>query len=117
MSAGKEGISFLPTLLGKSQQHDFIVYASGQGPALVTVDGWKLRYINQPENFQLYDLKAGYRGENDLATDHPDLVDKLRQDLFALLAIMTTVMEHLKPIMQPILNHTPDSFYDGNGIL
>ena len=81
MSAGKEGISFLPTLLGKSQQHDFIVYASGQGPALVTVDGWKLRYINQPENFQLYDLKAGYRGENDLATDHPDLVDKLSQEL------------------------------------
>jgi len=81
MSAGKEGISFLPTLLGKSQQHDFIVYASGQGPALVTVDGWKLRYINQPENFQLYDLKAGYRGENDLATDHPDRVDKLSQDL------------------------------------
>ena len=81
MSAGKEGISFLPTLLGKSQQHDFIVYASGQGPALVTVDGWKLRYINQPENFQLYDLKADYREEDDLAADHPDLVDKLSQDL------------------------------------
>jgi len=82
MPAGKDGISFLPTLLGKSQQqHDFIVYASGQGPALVTVDGWKLRYINQPENFQLYDLKADYREEDDLAADHPDLVDKLSQDL------------------------------------
>jgi len=40
MPAGKDGISFLPTLLGQSQpQHDFIVYASGPGPALVTADG------------------------------------------------------------------------------
>jgi len=82
MPAEKDGISFLPTLLGQSQpQHDFIVYASGQGPALVTADGWKLRSINQAEIFQLYDLKADYREENDLATDHPDWVDKLSQDL------------------------------------
>jgi len=40
MPAEKDGISFLPTLLGQSQpQHDFIVYASGQGLALVTADG------------------------------------------------------------------------------
>ena len=82
MPAEKNGISFLPTLLGQSQpQHDFIVYASGPGPALVTADGWKLRSINQAEIFQLYDLKADSREENDLATDHPDRVDKLSQDL------------------------------------
>ena len=27
------------------------------------------------------------------------------------------LMMHLKLIMRPILNHTPDSLYDGNGIL
>ncbi|HIA66670.1 TPA: sulfatase, partial [Candidatus Poribacteria bacterium] len=81
--AGKDGISFLPTLLGEPQeQHEFIVYASGQGPALVTAGGWKLRYINQNETFQLYHLKEDYREENDLTADHPDLVDKLSQDLF-----------------------------------
>ena len=81
--AGKNGISFLPTLLSEPQeQHEFIVYTSGQGPALVTVGGWKLRYINQNETFQLYHLKEDYREENDLTVDHPDLVDKLSQDLF-----------------------------------
>ena len=80
---GKNGILFLPTLLSEPQeQHEFIVYTSGQGPALVTVGGWKLRYINQNETFQLYHLKEDYREENDLTVDHPDLVDKLSQDLF-----------------------------------
>jgi len=81
--AGKNGISFLPMLLSEPQeQHEFIVYTSRQGPALVTVGGWKLRYINQNETFQLYHLKEDYREENDLTADHPDLVDKLSQDLF-----------------------------------
>ena len=30
---------------------------------------------------------------------------------------MTAVMAPRKPIMQPILNHTPDDPYDGNDIL
>lgn len=77
---GKDGISFLPTLLGKDdeqQTHPFIVYASGQGPALVTEENWKLRYINSEDRFQLYNLNQDYREERDVAAAHPEIVDRL----------------------------------------
>jgi len=40
-----DGISFLPALKGQSDapEHDYIVYCSGDGPCLVTRDGWKIR--------------------------------------------------------------------------
>ena len=78
--AGKDGISFLPTLLDvpEARQHrDWVVYASRLGPALVTSDGWKLRYIHSTDTFQLYDLNTDYREENDISADHPDLVIRL----------------------------------------
>ena len=77
---GRDGISFLPTLLGRhedQQRHPFVVYASGLGPALVTDDGWKLRYINSEDGFQLYFLEQDYREENDLAREYPDKVERL----------------------------------------
>ena len=77
---GKDGVSFLPTLLDRpdiQQNRDWVVYASRLGPALVTPDGWKLRYINSTDSFQLYHLVNDYREENDLATDHPDIVARL----------------------------------------
>ncbi|MFC1712493.1 sulfatase/phosphatase domain-containing protein [Candidatus Poribacteria bacterium] len=80
MPEDKDGISFLPTMLGKEKnqdKHDFVVYASGVGPALVTGDGWKIRYINRDDDFQLYDPKKDYREDNDLAADCPEIVDRL----------------------------------------
>lgn len=79
---GKDGISFLPTLLGRDEEQQprpFIVYASGLGPALVTADNWKLRYINSENSFQLYNLNQDYREENDIAPTHPEIVDRLRK--------------------------------------
>ncbi|MCY4403043.1 MAG: sulfatase-like hydrolase/transferase [Candidatus Poribacteria bacterium] len=76
----KDGVSFLPTLLEqyeKQQSHDWIVYASGLGPALVTSDGWKLRYINKLDSFQLYQLNQDYSEENDISSEHPDIVSRL----------------------------------------
>ena len=73
----KDGVSFLPTLLEQTdlQQHrEWVVYASRLGPALVTTDGWKLRYINSTDSFQLYHLPHDYREETDVSADHPDLV-------------------------------------------
>ena len=65
----KDGLSYLPSLLGKQQklQHNFIVYASFHGPALVSNDGWKLRYFGPKELYQLYYLPDDYREANDLA--------------------------------------------------
>ena len=76
----KDGVSFLPTLLEQresQQPHEWIVYASWLGPALVTTDGWKLRYINSTNSFQLYHLNSDYREENDLSMDRPDVVAQL----------------------------------------
>ena len=76
----KDGISFLPTLLEQpdaQETHEWIVYASRLGPALVTSEGWKLRYINSMNTFQLYHLNNDYREENDVSADYPDLVARL----------------------------------------
>lgn len=77
---GKDGVSFLPTILEQpeaQETHEWIVYASRLGPALVTSEGWKLRYINSMDSFQLYSLNNDYREENDVSRDYPDLVDRL----------------------------------------
>ncbi len=80
MPQDKDGVSFLPTLLERhedQQHHEWVIYASRFGPALVTSDGWKLRYINRTDSFQLYHLPNDYREENDISADHPDLVARL----------------------------------------
>ena len=80
----KDGISFLPTLLEQHEDqeiHEWIVYASRLGPALVTADGWKLRHINRTDSFQLYDLSNDYREEYDISTEHPDIVKRLSKVL------------------------------------
>lgn len=79
LSQEKDGISYLPTLLDLpdvQQNHEWIVYASRLGPALVTSDGWKLRYISKRDIFQLYYLPDDYREENDISKEHPDLVTR-----------------------------------------
>ena len=80
LSQTTDGISFLPTLFERheeQQHHEWVVYASRLGPALVTSDSWKLRYINSTDSFQLYNLNADYREENDVSTDYPDIVARL----------------------------------------
>ncbi len=82
MPQDKDGVSYLPTLLEQpdaQQSHEWIVYASRLGPALVNSDGWKLRYINQLDSFQLYHLLSDYREENDVSSEHPDIVSRLSQ--------------------------------------
>ena len=81
---GKDGLSFLPTLLGREEEqqiHPFIVYASWLGPALVTADNWKIRYIDSEDSFQLYNLNQDYREENDIAATHPEIVGRLSAQL------------------------------------
>ena len=80
---GKDGLSYFPELIGNKENklHDFIVFASFQGPALVTQDGWKLRYYGPKDIYQLYYLPEDYREEKDLSEKHPEILEKLKAKL------------------------------------
>jgi arylsulfatase A-like enzyme len=96
----KDSLSYLPLLQGKDEapEHDYIVYASFNGPALVTKDGWKLRVILKLDQaidysgfgddldaynaktgpiYQLYDLNVDIEERENLAERHPEKVKQL----------------------------------------
>ena len=81
---GKDGISYLNTLLGKkNEERDYTVLASRMGPSLVTKEGWKLRCYLKKDIFQLYFLPNDYREENDLALSNNKKVEELKAILLA----------------------------------
>jgi len=80
-----DGISFLPTLLGKEQsaQHDYLYWEFHEmgGRQAVRKGDWKLvRYnVFTPEKTttELYNLATDVGEENNIASDHPELVKEL----------------------------------------
>ena len=88
----KDGLSFLPSLQGTEQpKHDHVVFAGNVGPALVTPDGWKVRYMTPVRRFQLFYLPDDYREEKNLAGERPD---KLREMATRLLGACDGNMYH-----------------------
>ena len=88
----KDGLSFLPSLTGSEQpEPDYVVFAGNVGPALVTPDGWKVRYLTPVRRFQLFYLPDDYQEENNLAAQKPD---KLRQMATLLLKACDGNMYH-----------------------
>ena len=102
MPGSKDGISFAPLLnddLDNLQAHEYVVYASYMGPALVTRDGWKIRavidvdqyryerlgaFLEEMEEmveYQLFNIQEDYREEKNVAHKYPEKVDELRQKL------------------------------------
>ncbi len=75
----KDGVSFLSVLKGEKPtlQHKDIAFASPMGPALITSDGWKLRYFAPKKIFQLYFLPNDYKEAQDLAAKYPDKLSAL----------------------------------------
>lgn len=74
----KDGLSFLPELKAEPQPvHDYVVFAGSIGPALVTADGWKVRYLPGVRRFQLFYLPDDYREENNLAEGEPEQLKRL----------------------------------------
>ena len=74
----KDGLSFLPSLTGTEQpKHDAVVFAGSVGPALVTPDGWKVRYLTSVRRFQLFYLPDDYREENNLASKNPEKLKEM----------------------------------------
>ena len=79
-----DGISYLPTLLGKSgeqREHEFLYWEfhEAKGKQAVRVGNWKL--IRQPINgdtkVELYDLSRDLHEDHNLATMYPAKVTEL----------------------------------------
>ncbi len=78
-----DGISMLPTLLGKSQPERPYLYRefpSYGGQQTIRVGDWKAVRQNMTKgnlDIELYNIATDIGEENDVAKDHPDLVAKL----------------------------------------
>ena len=93
-----DGISYLPTLLGKADQqpeHEYLYWASSEGATAVGVRAqkWKLVQYRKSkkgrkkqeaagesggDDWRLYDLTTDIGEEKDLAEKYPQVVDRLR---------------------------------------
>lgn len=79
----KDGVSYAKTLFGgKSKEKKYTVYSSVMGPAIVTKEGWKLRYFLKKDVFQLYYLPDDYKEENDLSFKYLKKTEFLKKILY-----------------------------------
>jgi len=74
-----DGISYLPTLLGKSQKkHDYLYWEFKKMQA-VRMDKWKAVHFAKEGRIELYDLSVDIGEKNDIASEHPEIVEKMKQ--------------------------------------
>ena len=78
-----DGISFYKELINDSNYkgHEFVVYSSYTGPALITNDGWKLRTHLKKDVFELYFLPNDFIEEKDLSKEFSDKFEELKSKL------------------------------------
>jgi len=80
--SGKDGLSYLGELLGKNcKEHDYVIYSSFMGPAIVDNQGWKLRYFSPADVFQLYYLKDDYMEMYDILENNKEKAEQLKRIL------------------------------------
>lgn len=84
-SIATDGISFLPTILGKGEQkqHDYLYWEfhESNGKQALRYGNWKGVRLNvgKPDEtvFELYDLSTDIHEDHDLASANPELVAKI----------------------------------------
>ncbi|MDE6489286.1 MAG: sulfatase-like hydrolase/transferase, partial [Paramuribaculum sp.] len=75
-----DGISIYPTLTGQGEQqkHDYLYWEFHETNMLgVRMGDWKL--VVQNGNCRLYDLATDIHEDNDVASAHPDIVEKMKE--------------------------------------
>ena len=73
-----DGLSFAPTLLGKAEQpkHEFLYWEFEETDQVaVRMGDWKM--VSKGGKPHLYDLSVDVHEDNDLASQHPDIVKKM----------------------------------------
>ena len=79
--SGLDGISFLPTLLGKPQKsHEYLYWEfqfRGFSQAIRMGDWKGVRVGSRSRPLELYNLKKDIGEQNDVAAHHPDIVKKI----------------------------------------
>ncbi|MFO7904575.1 MAG: arylsulfatase [Planctomycetota bacterium] len=74
-----DGISFVPTLLGKSQpSHDYLFWSFGPKKA-VRQGKWKAVIPGRDQSLELYNLDDDIGEKNDVSQQHPEVVAKMQQ--------------------------------------
>lgn len=80
-----DGISYLPTLLGKTKEqnkHDYLYWELYEGKAnrAVRMGKWKGVYpdLKKNENFELYNLEKDEKESSNVALQFPEISDKLK---------------------------------------
>ncbi len=80
---GLDGISFLPTLLGREQKaHDFLYWEMPAGQArtvAVRLGDWKAIRPKPAARLELYNLKDDLAETKNLADQHPELIEKVNR--------------------------------------
>lgn len=80
-----DGISFLPTLLGKKQkQHKYLYweFPENEGSKAIRMGNWKgyiPNYKKGDRKMELYDLSKDPREQKNIANEHPKIVKKLQK--------------------------------------
>ncbi len=74
---GIDGVSMAPMLLGSGHQRhrDFIIHEAGNGQSIIRGNYKLVRSKNSP--LKLYDLAADHAEADDIAANHPQLVNEL----------------------------------------
>ncbi len=76
-----DGISFLPTLLGrpdKQKQHKYLYWEDASSVAVRQGD-WKAIQPGNSEKFELYNLRTDISESNDIAHEYPDVLRRLKK--------------------------------------
>ena len=83
-----DGISFAPELLGKKQkEHEYLYweYPDDGGSKAIRMGKWKSVILdfrkNGDANLMLYDLEADPGEQNNLASEYPDIVKTMRENM------------------------------------
>ncbi|MEM7387344.1 MAG: sulfatase/phosphatase domain-containing protein, partial [Verrucomicrobiota bacterium] len=74
-----DGISFLPTILGKGEQkkHPFLYWEFGRQTA-VRIGKWKGIHNKRSDQWELFDLSKDVSEAQSLADRHPVILEKMR---------------------------------------